>query len=192
MCAREESSAANSFDTLMDAVGAGIGGAAGALVGGLFFSRGFGGRSGAGGSFEWTQSALAFTAAGAMVALVVAYIRGREWWDDQPLEDGRIPILLSHSPNARDLCRCDRLSGGNGSTSANGRGLYKNRQSQSMPFSLNAQVRPGWSEHGRPSPMGYAATGPWSPRPTACVDFCRTRLGTCVTKYAARKRHSPS
>lgn len=73
-------------------LGAGIGGAAGALVGGLFFSEGFGGRSSVGGSFEWTQSALAFGVAGATVGLVVAYIRGQERWEDQPLEDGRIPI----------------------------------------------------------------------------------------------------
>ncbi len=72
----------------MDAVGAGIGGAAEALVGG------FGGRSGAGGSFESTQSALAIAAAGAMVGLVVAYIRGQERWGDQLLENGRVPIPL--------------------------------------------------------------------------------------------------
>jgi len=27
---------------------------------------------------------------------------------------------------------------------------------------------------------------------TGCVEFCRTRLGTCATKCAVRKRHSTS
>ncbi len=73
-------------------LGAGIGGAAGALVGGLFFSDDFGGVNGPRSSFEWTQGALVFGAAGAAVGLLVAYIGGQERWDDQPLVDGRIPI----------------------------------------------------------------------------------------------------
>ncbi len=92
-------------------LGAGIGGAAGALVGGLFLSQGFGGRSAAGGAFERTQGALAFGAAGATVGLLVAYIRGHERWDDQPLVDGRIPIpplALAQAPRPVPLRSAQR------------------------------------------------------------------------------------
>ena len=97
-------------------LGAGIGGAAGALVGGLFFSEGFGGRSSVGGSFEWTQSALAFGAAGATV-LSLRTFAAKSGGKTNRSRTAVFPFLPSHPPIGRDPSRCDLLSCGNGSTS---------------------------------------------------------------------------